>query len=171
MTASRSVRPPPSTSHRAELRESVERHRASLIERLAAGEDGVALGRANARFLEACFQAHFGAAAQAVGLPATGVAVAAVGSFGRGAVALRSDADIVVVVSPRAIRAREAGAFAEALLYPLWDATLAVGHQVVSAEDAVKLAEEDLATATELLDLRFLAGDEGLVRELVAQST
>ena len=96
--------------------------------------------------------------------------MAAVGSFGRGAVALRSDADIVVVVSPRLIGAQQAAAFAEALLYPLWDATLAVGHQVVSASDAVKLAHEDLATATELLDLRLLAGDGALVRDLIAQA-
>ena len=56
----------------------------------------------------------------------SGVALAAVGSFGRGAVALRSDADVVLIVDPHDRSARsEAGAFAEALLYPLWDATLA----------------------------------------------
>ncbi|MDP8998857.1 MAG: [protein-PII] uridylyltransferase [Myxococcota bacterium] len=170
MTVTRSVRPPPPPSATVDLRESVERHRAALLERLADGEDGIELGRANARFLQACFRTHFGAAAQAVGLPSIGVAVAAVGSFGRGAVALRSDADIVVIVSPRAIGAQEAAAFAQALLYPLWDATLAVGHQVVSAADAVKLAEEDLVTATELLDLRFLAGDDVLIRDLIAQA-
>jgi [protein-PII] uridylyltransferase len=130
----------------------------------------MALGRANARFLDACFQAHFGAAGRTVGLPEAGVAVAAVGSFGRGAVALRSDADIVVVISPRTIGTDGAAAFAEALLYPLWDATLAVGHQVVSAADAVELAQQDLATATELLDLRFLAGDEAVVTDLIAQA-
>ncbi len=131
----------------------------------------MALGRANARFLDACFRTRFDVAAKAVGLPAHGLAIAAVGSFGRGAVALRSDADIVVVVSPRMIGAPQAAAFAEALLYPLWDATLAVGHQVVSTADAVKLAHDDLATATELLDLRHLAGDGPLVRELIAQAS
>ncbi|HXN33669.1 MAG TPA: HD domain-containing protein, partial [Polyangiaceae bacterium] len=130
----------------------------------------MALGRANARFLDACFRTHFDVAAKAAGVPASGLAVAAVGSFGRGAVALRSDADIVVVVSPRVIGAPQAAAFAEALIYPLWDATLSVGHQVVSAADAVKLAHEDLATATELLDLRLLAGDAALVRDLIAQA-
>jgi [protein-PII] uridylyltransferase len=172
MTANRttpSVRPPAPLPS-GDLRASVERHRASLVERLAAGEDGMALGRANARFLDACFATRFDAAAKVAGVPSSGLAVAAVGSFGRGAVALRSDADIVVVVSPRLIGAQQAAAFAEALLYPLWDATLAVGHQVVSASDAVKLAHEDLATATELLDLRLLAGDGALVRDLIAQA-
>jgi [protein-PII] uridylyltransferase len=130
----------------------------------------MALGRANARFLDACFQTHFEVAAHAANLPPSGLAVVAVGSFGRGAVALRSDADIVLVIRPRAISVQQAAAFAQELLYPLWDATLAVGHQVVSAADAVKLARKDLATATELLDLRFIAGDEGLVRELMAHA-
>jgi [protein-PII] uridylyltransferase len=172
MTATASVRSilPPPSSHPGDLRDSVERHRAALVERLTLGEDGIALGRANARFLDACFHTRFAAAVEAAAVPSTGLAIAAVGSFGRGGVALRSDADIVVVVDPRAIGTRQAAIFAETLLYPLWDATLAVGHQMISATDAVRLAEEDLATATELLDLRFLAGDEALVRDLVAQA-
>ena len=128
------------------------------------------LGRANARFLEACFRTRFPLAVEAAGVPDSGLAIAAVGSFGRGAVALRSDADVVLVVNPRVIGLELAAGFAEAILYPLWDATLAVGHQVISAKDAVRLAEDDLATATELLDLRFLAGDAALVRDLVAQA-
>jgi [protein-PII] uridylyltransferase len=165
-----SVRPPPQALQPGDLRGCVERHRASLVERLAAGDDGMALGRANARFLDACFLARFDMAAKGASVPAMGLAVAAVGTFGRGAVALRSDADIVVIASPRLIGAQQATAFAEGLLYPLWDATLAVGHQVVSAADAVTLAHEDLATATELLDLRLLAGDAALVRDLIARA-
>ena len=50
----------------------------------------------------------------------------------------------------------------------MWDATLAVGHQVLSAADALPLAQKDLATATALLDLRPLAGDEALVTDLTS---
>ncbi len=169
-TRTLSIRPPAPPAADTELRESVDRHRASLVQRLESGEDGMSLGRANARFLDACFRTRFASAARIAELPPAGLAVAAVGSFGRGAVALRSDADIVVVVNPRAIGGDQAAAFAEALLYPLWDATVAVGHQVLSAADAIGLAEDDLATATELLDLRFLGGDSDLVRELVARA-
>lgn len=63
-----------------------------------------------------------------------------------------------------------ANKFAEALLYPMWDATLAVGHQVLSAAEAVALGQTDLATGTALLDLRRLAGDDRLVREMVARA-
>src|SRR5579884_3727138 len=170
MTISRRPSTPVAQGSAGDLRGAVERHRAALVDRLAAGEDGVPLGRANARFLDALFRARFEAAAQAAKLPARGVALAAVGSFGRGAVAFRSDADVVFVVDPRAVPADAAAQFVEALLYPLWDATLAVGHQTLSPADAVALGEKDLATATALLDLRLLAGDEGLLDDLVARA-
>ena len=152
------------------LREEVLRHRASLLERLQAGEDGIALGRSNAAFLDRLMKALFeqvsGQNSQtsqrgrdAEPMPE----LAAVGSFGRGAVALRSDADVRLLVSPRG-KAREQGAkLAEALLYPLWDAALSIGHQVMDATEALNLAQSDLATATAILDLRHLAGDPSMV--------
>jgi [protein-PII] uridylyltransferase len=160
---------PPTSLETFALRDALERHRANLVERLEGGEDGMALGRANARFLNACFKLLFEGARRHAGLPA-GVALAAVGSFGRGAVALRSDADVVLVVDTQLVGAKEAGAFLEALLYPLWDAGLAVGHQVLSAGEVVDLAQQYLETATALLDLHFLAGDEELLRALVVRA-
>jgi [protein-PII] uridylyltransferase len=147
------------------LRQSIEQHRARLIERLEAGEDGIALGRANARFLDRCIALLFEKATRQTGLP-SGVALGAVGSFGRGAVAVHSDADVIVIVDS-CVSPAHAGALAEALLYPLWDAGLAVGHQVLAAADAIPLAQTDLAAATALLDLRPLAGDEALLRAVV----
>ncbi|HXX69892.1 MAG TPA: [protein-PII] uridylyltransferase [Polyangiaceae bacterium] len=151
------------------LRDSVARHRARLLARLEQGEDGLALGEANARFLNACFKLRFEGAARSAGLPG-GVTLAKAGSFGRGAVALRSDADVVIVVDSGVVDARSASELASALLYPLWDATLAVGHQVLSSKDAVALAQRDLAMATELLDLRLLAGDPAPLEQLLAQT-
>src|SRR5271166_4909418 len=148
---------PPASLEAAPLREALRLHRASLLARLEAGADGTELGLANARFLNACFKLVFEDAARRAGLP-PGVALAAVGSFGRGAVALRSDADVVLLVDAETSEAR-ATSLIEALLYPLWDAGLQVGHQILSAADSVALARTDLPTATGLLDLRFLAGD------------
>ncbi len=160
---------PPTSLETVALRDALERHRAGLVTRLEGGEDGVALGRANARFLNACFQLLFEGALRQAGLP-SGVALAAVGSFGRGAVALHSDADVILIVDTKMVGAKEAGAFVEALLYPLWDAGLAVGHQVMSAGEVVPLAEKYLETATALLDLRLLAGDEDLLRKLIVNA-
>jgi [protein-PII] uridylyltransferase len=148
------------------LRTRIEAHRASLDRMLAGGEDGIALGLANARFLNQVLVERFAAAEKQAKSSAAGVALAAVGSLGRGAVAVRSDADLVLVVGP-SVAPGAAAAFAEALLYPLWDATLMLGHQVLGVADALPLAKEDLATATALLDLRFLGGDEILLRALV----
>src|SRR5580698_10204376 len=169
MTSSAPRSIPPTSLETSALRDALERHRTSLVARLEGGEDGVALGRANARFLNACFQLLFADALRQAGLP-NGVALAAVGSFGRGAVALHSDADVVLIVDTQIVGAKEAGAFVEALLYPLWDAGLAVGHQVLSAGEVVPLAEKYLETATALLDLRLLAGDEDLLRKLIVNA-
>ncbi len=163
----RSIRPGSLDS--TALRDALEEHRAGLAERIERGEDGVALGRANARFLNACFKLLVEGAEQDTGLP-EGVALAAVGSFGRGAVAMRSDADVVLIVDTDVCGAKEAEACAEDLLYPLWDAGLAVGHQVLSAGEVASLAKEHLETATALLDLRWLDGDAELVRTLVARA-
>jgi [protein-PII] uridylyltransferase len=129
----------------------------------------MALGRANARFLNACFELVFDGAARQTGLP-RGVALAASGSFGRGAVALWSDADVVLIVDSKIVAPHEASHLATALLYPLWDANVAVGHQVLSAAEAVALGQKDLAMATELLDLRLLAGDGEVLHGLVERA-
>jgi [protein-PII] uridylyltransferase len=160
---------PPTSLETPALRGALERHRASLNTRLEAGDDGVALGRANARFLNACIKLLFEGAARDARLPG-GIALTAVGSFGRGAVALRSDADVVLILDSQIVGPKEAAALAEALLYPLWDAGVAVGHQLLSAGDAVALARTDLATATELLDMRLLAGDAALLGTLIASA-
>ncbi len=160
---------PPTSLETFALRDALDRHRRGLVVRLESGEDGVELGRANARFLNASFRLLFEGAKRHSGLP-SGVTLAAVGSFGRGAVALRSDADVVLIVDPHAVDSKDAAAFAEALLYPLWDAGLAVGHQVLSAGEVVPFAQKYLETATALLDLRLLAGDADLLRTLVDQA-
>ncbi len=169
LTPRTSLSIPPTSLETVELRGALERHRSSLVARLEGGEDGMALGRANARFLNSCFKLLFEGARRHSGLP-SGVALAAVGSFGRGAVAIRSDADVVLIVDTHVVGAKEAGAFVEALLYPLWDAGLQVGHQVMTVDEVVGLAQKYLETATALLDLRYLAGDIELLRNLVANA-
>jgi len=124
--------------------------------------DGIALGRVRASLLDGLLtRLH----AHATRGPAAPIAFAAVGSYGRGAVALRSDIDVRLVCARADMDA--ASRVADAILYPLWDSGLSVGHQVTSPSEALELAQSDLATATSLLDLRVLAGDRGLVDGLV----
>ncbi len=145
------------------LRLEITTHRAALVRELAAGVDGIALGAKNAAFLDVLMKRLFVAS----GMPSEGISLAAVGSFGRGAVALRSDADVRFLVASRSKSREHGAALAEAMLYPLWDAGLSVGHQVVDVNEALELAQNDLATATSLLDLRHVAGDESIVRAVI----
>jgi [protein-PII] uridylyltransferase len=161
--------PPPSAPDKqrlSALRDELARERAALLQRIPSaespsspGELGVALGRKNARAFDALLTALFELYAER---STAAVVLAGVGSYGRGAVALRSDVDLRVLSRDE----RAAAAFAEALLYPLWDMGVSVGHQVVSIEELVEAAREDLPTATSLLDWRHVAGDGSLSEAL-----
>jgi [protein-PII] uridylyltransferase len=89
-----------------------------------------------------------------------------VGSYGRGAVALKSDLDVRLCAADEA----RAASVADALLYPLWDTGVAIGHQVVSIDDLIAAARDDLPTATTLLDWRHVAGDRGISEALRRRS-
>lgn len=149
----------------------IKSHWELLDARLASekpGEDGVRLGGLRSALLaDLLRELHAYADAKiSGGKSSTPCALAAVGSFGRGAVALRSDIDVRLVVRPGAKNREAASRLADALLYPLWDAGLSVGHQVVDTSEALELAQTDLATATSLLDLRLLAGDASILAEI-----
>ena len=94
-----------------------------------------------------------------------GVALVAVGGYGRNEMAPQSDIDIVLVHEDSVDPAE----FAERIWYPIWDAGLKLGHRVDTVEGLLKSARVDLDTATSLLNIRHIAGDEDLsVRLAVA---
>src|SRR5579862_3170197 len=99
----------------AELGAAFAKQRADLEARLSAGEDGLALGVRNSEGLDVLIRDLYAKVASSA---PPGVALAAVGSHGRGAVALRSDADLRILV-PSAVDELAAVAFAEALFYPM----------------------------------------------------
>ena len=86
----------------------------------------------------------------AVAPPPSGVALLAVGGYGRGQLCPASDLDLLLLHA-KAIDARP---IAEALWYPIWDAGVKLGHSVRTPKDALALASDDLDTATALLDVR-----------------
>ncbi len=92
------------------------------------------------------------------------VGIAVTGGYGRRELSPSSDLDLLVVTDRPGDP--EVKKLSEALLYPLWDLKLECGHAVRAVSDAVALAKTDLATATALLDVRWLAGDRGLVDTL-----
>jgi len=151
---------------RAMLDEGTEplRARASDPEAGRHAEVGYALGRSHAEVLDALVETLWPAALG--GQDQGGLALAGVGGYGRGAVALGADLDVRLL----ARELSRASSIVDALLYPMWDAGLQVGHQVVTVEETLEAAQEDLPTATALLDWRHVAGDEQLSGELVRRA-
>jgi len=96
-----------------------------------------------------------------LGIP-EGVAIVAVGGYGRRDVSPESDLDIVLVHTAAA----SYGEFAEKVWYPIWDSGIKLGHRVDTVDGLLKIARTDLDTATALLSVRHLAGDEALALEL-----
>ncbi|HVM36675.1 MAG TPA: [protein-PII] uridylyltransferase [Actinomycetota bacterium] len=88
--------------------------------------------------------------------PTDGLAVAAVGGYGRGELSPHSDIDLLFLSARRDITP----ASLRGLLYPLWDAGFQIGHALRSPKQAVEHAKDDLDAATALLHARFIAGDE-----------
>jgi [protein-PII] uridylyltransferase len=91
-----------------------------------------------------------------------GVAIVAVGSYGRAELCPGSDLDIVLVHRRR----RDVAAVAEQVWYPIWDSGLRLDHSVRTVGEALDTAREDLKVALGLLDARVVAGDESLGAEL-----
>lgn len=141
---------------------------ASALSALPSSAFGSQLGRRNAAAYDALLSRLFAEMRSRAPDRAAWDAVlfAAVGSYGRGAVALRSDIDVRLV----AARPDRAAAVADALLYPLWDLGISVGHQVAAIDDLLDAARTDLPTATSLLDLRPIAGSTALFEEIRQRS-
>ena len=95
-----------------------------------------------------------------------GVALVATGGQGLAELSPHSDLDLALVhaglIDP---------GLAQNFWYPVWDAGFKLGHSVRSIPEALALASDDLATATSLLSVRWLAGDTDIARRLADQAT
>jgi [protein-PII] uridylyltransferase len=87
-----------------------------------------------------------------------GLALVAVGGYGRRELLPGSDLDVVLVhdgsLSPELV-----GSVADAVFYPMWDSKVPLDHSVRTLDEAAAVASDDLKAALGLLDARHLAGD------------
>ncbi|MFE5488056.1 [protein-PII] uridylyltransferase [Streptomyces sp. NPDC056527] len=97
--------------------------------------------------------------------PPRGVALVAVGGYGRGELSPRSDLDLLLLHDGTA-DAGTVATLADRIWYPVWDLGLALDHSVRTPAEARKTAGEDLKVQLGLLDARAVAGDHGLVAGL-----
>jgi [protein-PII] uridylyltransferase len=117
---------------------------------------GLPLARKHASFADTLLVELFHGAVQRSAKRLTApVTLFAVGSHGRGALGWKSDLDVLFVTSGSS---SESASLVDAVLYPLWDAGVTIGHQVMRMDDLLQNAKEALPTATALLDMRYLAG-------------
>ncbi len=94
------------------------------------------------------------------------VALVAVGGYGRAELSLQSDIDVVLLHGGRS----DIGTLADRVWYPIWDEGLKLGHAVRTTREALTLAADDLDTATSLLQVRHVAGDEDLTDDLARRA-
>lgn len=95
-----------------------------------------------------------------------GLALVALGGYGRRELFPFSDIDLLLLHRPalKPDRLKEA---AEAILYPLWDSGLEVGHRVRTVAGCLDDCATDFHLQMALLDARFLAGSQELLKELL----
>ncbi len=131
---------------------------AALERAYSPGHQGVWAARRRAELVDAAVGELF----ERAGAP-PGMAVAAVGGYGRRLLLPRSDIDLLVLHdgSDELAVAR----LADGLLYPLWNAGYEVGHAVRTPEES-EAACERLDAGAAMLDIRPLAGAESLVADV-----
>jgi len=95
-----------------------------------------------------------------------GISLVAVGGLGRREPAPYSDLDLVLLHDGRTKGIAE---LADSLWYPIWDSGVGLDHSVRTPDEALDVAREDLRALLGLLDLRFVAGDEGLATQVRAR--
>ena len=121
-------------------------------------------GRGLARRLSDQMDGWFDALAR--GLP-TGWSIVATGGYANGLLCPGSDVD-VVLIHPHRAGADDVRSLAEPLWYPMWNAGVKLSPSAHSVMSLLSLASSDLVTATAILRLRHLAGDEGDIAGLRA---
>jgi [protein-PII] uridylyltransferase len=94
-----------------------------------------------------------------------GIALIALGGYGRQELYPFSDIDLLLLHERKVKKFMQEAA--ESILYPLWDAGFEVGHSVRTVKDAVSFAREDFIFQVSLLDARLLVGSEDLHQELL----
>ena len=92
------------------------------------------------------------------------LSVCALGGYGRRSLCLHSDIDLLILFEEEIAPAEER--FINALLQPLWDLGLSIGHHV---REFAEFDEPDTGNTEfllSLLDVRLIAGDERLFQRL-----
>jgi [protein-PII] uridylyltransferase len=94
-----------------------------------------------------------------------GLALLAVGGFGRREMFPHSDVDLLFLTEQDSVAETQRESIAD-FLRILWDSGLRVSHSVRTPAECCELHEQNIELNINLLDQRFLAGDRGLYARL-----
>lgn len=143
------------------LREAFKEERGAVAELHRGGASGREVAQRYSEAIDRCVLELYHEE-----LETEGVALVALGGYGRGELSPFSDVE-VSLAHKGVLDAETEKAFAR-FVRDLWDIGATVSHSCVSAEDVRRLMEEDIATACSFLDARHLAGSEKIYSESVA---
>ncbi|TWD72440.1 UTP--GlnB (protein PII) uridylyltransferase GlnD [Kribbella amoyensis] len=119
--------------------------------------------RARAEEADALLYLLLSKACDALGVPTEGVALVAVGGYGREELSPYSDLDVMLVHAEGYPQVDE---LAAQIWYPLWDSRTKLDHSVRTIAQAQEAAAGDVRVALGLLDARHVAGDSHLTLQL-----
>jgi [protein-PII] uridylyltransferase len=145
------------------LRETLKAASKKLDEDFHAGRSAGALLRSRANLIDDVLRYAW----EALQLPDSGMALVAVGGYGRGELHPHSDIDLLIL---RGNEDDEQSKLLENFLTLLWDLGLQIGHSVRSVQECLTQAEADVTVLTNLIEARFLHGEESLLTA-VAEGT
>ena len=146
------------------LKEILAEKNSELQQRFEQGEDISNLLKARSETIDALLQKLWKEAQSRENLNATLVAV---GGYGREEMHPASDVDLLILL------AEEPGSNEQealsAFVTQLWDLGLEIGHSVRTLDECVEEAKEDLTVITNLIESRFICGDDALFQQLQAR--
>ena len=94
-----------------------------------------------------------------------GIALLAVGGYGRAELHPHSDIDLMILIKDEAA-AKPFHDDLSTFVTQLWDIGLEVGHSVRTLQQCAELAASDITIATNLMEARTIHGDPQLAREM-----
>ncbi len=93
------------------------------------------------------------------------IALLALGGFGRQELFPYSDVDLMILYHPKV--KKQIAKITDAVLYPLWDTGLEIGHGVRTVAESMSHAREDYFFLVALLDARLIYGSQALFDDLL----
>ena len=151
------------------LKQTLEAGRQEIRQRFDAGAGGRETARNLAFLADQLVRALYDHAARdlyPLGNPSSGerLALVAVGGYGRGELAPFSDIDLLFLLPYKMTPRSEQ--VVESILYYLWDLGYKVGHATRSIDECLRQARADHTIRTNLLEVRYVWGDQTLFGEL-----